>query len=156
MRITAEINFIQFLGGENACDHGPACLAHNTFYPSVIQGYQYAICKKVLNDGKIILQENLGSRKFSHGWAYHYQNHCRGFIMVSVCLSTLYIAHVCMHAQSCPTLCDPNGLWSARLLCPWNFPGKNPGAGCHFLLQEMFPTQGSNHPCFLCISCIAG
>ena len=24
------------------------------------------------------------------------------------------------------------------------FPGKNPGVGCHFLLQEIFLTQGSN------------
>ena len=32
----------------------------------------------------------------------------------------------------------------ARLLCPWDSPGKNTGVGCHFLLQGMFPTQGSN------------
>ena len=30
------------------------------------------------------------------------------------------------------------------LLCPWDFPGKNTGVGCHFLLQEIFPTQGLN------------
>ena len=30
-----------------------------------------------------------------------------------------------------------------RLLCPWNFPDKNTGVGCHFLLQGIFPTQGS-------------
>ena len=30
-----------------------------------------------------------------------------------------------------------------RLLCPWNFPGKNTGVGCYFLLQQIFPTQGS-------------
>ena len=29
-----------------------------------------------------------------------------------------------------------------RLLCPWNFPGKNIGVGCHFLLQGIFLTQG--------------
>ena len=45
----------------------------------------------------------------------------------------------CTHAQSCLTLCDP-----ARLLCPWNFPDRNTGAGCHFLLQGSFLTQGSN------------
>ena len=35
---------------------------------------------------------------------------------------------ICMHAQSCVTP------WSvaARLLCPWNFPGKNTGVGSHF------------------------
>ena len=28
----------------------------------------------------------------------------------------------------------PHGLQPARLLCPWDFPGKNTGVGCHFLL----------------------
>ena len=31
----------------------------------------------------------------------------------------------------------------SRLLCPWNFPGKNT-VGYQFLLQELFPTQGLN------------
>ena len=30
---------------------------------------------------------------------------------------------------------------SARLLCPWNSPGKNTGMGCHSLLQGIFLTQ---------------
>ena len=33
---------------------------------------------------------------------------------------------------------------STRLLCPWDFPGRNTGVGCHFLLQGIFLTQGSN------------
>ena len=45
-------------------------------------------------------------------------------------------------AQLSPTLCDP--MEPARLLRPWDSPGKNPGVGCHFLLQGIFPTQGSN------------
>ena len=32
----------------------------------------------------------------------------------------------------------------ARLLCPWNSPGKNAGVSSHFLLQRIFPTQGVN------------
>ena len=32
----------------------------------------------------------------------------------------------------------------SRLLSPWNFPGKRTGMGRHFLLQGIFPTQGSN------------
>ena len=40
-------------------------------------------------------------------------------------------------------------LQPARLLCLWDFPIKNTGVGCHFLLQGIFPTQGSN-PCLLC------
>ena len=31
-----------------------------------------------------------------------------------------------------------------RLLRPWDFPGKNTGVGCHFLLQGIFPTQRLN------------
>ena len=35
---------------------------------------------------------------------------------------------------------------AARLLGPWVFRGKNTGVGCWFLLQGIFPTQGSNLP----------
>ena len=52
---------------------------------------------------------------------------------------------VCSVTQSYPTFWD---LMGCRLLCPWDFPGKNTGVGCHFLLQVIFPTQGSN-PCLL-------
>ena len=45
--------------------------------------------------------------------------------------------------QRLPTLCDPMRQ-HARLLCLWNFPGKNTGVGSHFLLQGHFPTQGLN------------
>ena len=31
-----------------------------------------------------------------------------------------------------------------RLLFPWDCPGKNTGVDCHFLLQGIFLTQGSN------------
>ena len=38
----------------------------------------------------------------------------------------------------------PCGLYPARLLHLWDFPGKNTGVGCHFLLHGIFPTEGSN------------
>ena len=41
---------------------------------------------------------------------------------------------------------------SSRLLCSWDFLGKNIGVGCHFLLQRIFPTQGSNRISYM--SCI--
>ena len=44
----------------------------------------------------------------------------------------------------------PYGLQPTRLLCPWNFPGENTGVGYHFLLQEIFPTQGSNRHLLHC------
>ena len=37
-------------------------------------------------------------------------------------------------------------LWTVayQVLCPWDFPGKGPGMGLPFLLQRIFPAQGSN------------
>ena len=36
-------------------------------------------------------------------------------------------------------------LWTVvrQPFCLWDSPGKNTGVGCHFLLQGIFPTQGS-------------
>ena len=39
---------------------------------------------------------------------------------------------------------QPHGLQPTGLLHPWDFPGKSTGVGCHFLLQGIFLTQGSN------------
>ena len=39
----------------------------------------------------------------------------------------------------------------ARLLCPWDFPGKNTGGDCHSLLQGIFP-----NPWISCVFCLAG
>ena len=36
--------------------------------------------------------------------------------------------------------CKPHGLHSISLICPWNYPVKNTGGGCHFLFQ------GSSQP----------
>ena len=38
----------------------------------------------------------------------------------------------------------PHELQPTRLLCPWDFPGKNTGMGSQFLFQGIFLTQGSN------------
>ena len=51
---------------------------------------------------------------------------------------------LCKYAQLCPTLCDPTDYSPTRLLCPPNPPSKNPGVGCHSLLQGIFPNQGLN------------
>ena len=44
----------------------------------------------------------------------------------------------------------PHGLSPTRLLHPWNSPGRNTGGGCHFLLWEIFPTQGLNPDLLYC------
>ena len=48
-----------------------------------------------------------------------------------------------LDTQLCPTLWL-HELWHARLLCPWTFPDKKTGVGCHTLLQGTFLTQGVN------------
>ena len=40
-----------------------------------------------------------------------------------------------------------------RLLCPCGSPGKNPGVGCHSLLQGIFLTQRSNPRLFCLLHC---
>ena len=59
----------------------------------------------------------------------------------------------CFSSYACSVASDslqPHGLQPTRLLCPWNFPDKNTRVSCHFLLQEIFLTQGSN----LSLSCL--
>ena len=70
--------------------------------------------------------------------------------------------HICMHSLLtldfffliegtvcvlCSVISDSlqsYGLKSARLLSPWDSPGKNTGVGCHAFLQQIFPTQELN------------
>ena len=61
---------------------------------------------------------------------------------------------VCVRASHCYVWFFVT-LWTVappapRLLCPWDRPGKNTGMACHFLLQGIFPKQGSN----LCLLCL--
>ena len=52
--------------------------------------------------------------------------------------------HLCvLSRESCPTLCNPTDC-SPPSSSPWDFPGENTGVGCHFHLQGIFLTQGSN------------
>ena len=63
-------------------------------------------------------------------------------VVPSICI------YICQSvSQLCPTL-KPQGLGPTKLLYPWDFPDKNTGAGCHFLLQGIFPTLRLN-PCLL-------
>ena len=60
----------------------------------------------------------------------------------------MYLDCCCSVAKLFPTLCNAMDLQPTRLLCSWNFPGKNTGMGCCFLLQGIFLTWGLN-PHFL-------
>ena len=56
----------------------------------------------------------------------------------------MHVLDVCSVLQLYLTLCGAHELQPVRLLCPWDFSGKNTGADCSFLLQGIFLTQGSN------------
>ena len=56
---------------------------------------------------------------------------------------TLHVACVLSHSVVSNSL-GLHGLQATRLLCPWNFPGKNTEVDCHLFLQGMFLTQGLN------------
>ena len=52
------------------------------------------------------------------------------------------VLYVCEYVTCDPVDCSAD--YRDRLLCSWDFLGKNTGVGCHFLLQGIFSTQGSN------------
>ena len=63
-------------------------------------------------------------------------------LLLNVCISNRMC---CVLVQSVVSASlQPHRLLPTRLLYPWNFPGKNTEVGCHFLLQGIFPIQGSN------------
>ena len=55
---------------------------------------------------------------------------------------------VCAQLLGCIDSLQPRRLQPAWLFCAWNFPVKDVGVDCHFLLQGIFLTQRSN-PCLL-------
>ena len=67
-----------------------------------------------------------------------------------VCIIESLLLYVCAlsHVQHV----QHNGLWSPRLLCPWNSSGKNTGEGCHFLLhRSSWPRDQIRVSCVACI-----
>ena len=89
----------------------------------------------------------------SHGES-HTHIHTHTHTRMHICSDTHTHTHAYMLSRSsCGRLCDPMDHKSARLLCLWDFLGKNTRVGCHAFLQGVFPTQGSN--LISCISCVA-
>ena len=64
--------------------------------------------------------------------------------MTWICQFNPVYSVVCERSVLCPNSLRHHGLEPARLFCACDFPGKNIGVGCHFLLQGIFLTQGSN------------
>ena len=80
----------------------------------------------------------------------------KSFIIYILCLNFIHSEKIFLsnvHASHCSHIQLFVALWTVayqptRLLCPWDFPGKNTGVGCHALLQGIFATQELN-PCLL-------
>ena len=65
-------------------------------------------------------------------------------MFVYINIDTSIIPDYAKSLQSCLTLCDPMDYSLPGSSYPWDFPGKNTGVGCHFLLQGIFQTEGLN------------
>ena len=95
---------------------------------------------------------SMGSHRVGNDWS---DLAAAAAINIILCVQTNDLRHpiaVC-HVLNCFSVSNsmrPYGLYSPRLLSPWDSPGKNTGVGCHSLLQRIFPTQGSN-ACLLCL-----
>ena len=57
-------------------------------------------------------------------------------------------------SESYSVVFDSLWLEPARLLCPWNSPGKNSGVHSHSILQGIFPTQWSNPGLLYLLHCM--
>ena len=66
-------------------------------------------------------------------------------VLLTLFLCLLHPNGACSVTQQCPTVCDPvDCSHECRLLCPWDFPGKNTGVTSPFFLQGIFLTKESN------------
>ena len=80
----------------------------------------------------------------------------KSYIQIYVCmlgfpvLYTRYLVNPNTWISNMSNSLQPCGLQPTSFLCPLDFPGKNNGVGCHFLLQGVFLTQESK----LCLLCL--
>ena len=75
----------------------------------------------------------------------HVLHYLPEFVKVKLMSFQRWLILLLFSHQSHPTLLRPHGLQPARLLCPWDFPSKNTGVGCHFFLQCKSKPQGDTN-----------
>ena len=103
----------------------------NTFKMYYLMSLAHVYTQETIN---IIINPSLLSPKVS-SWPF-FINSTRGSPDRSLATTELFCVS--------PTLCDPMDYSLSGSSCPRNSPGKNTRVGCHFLLQRISLTQGSN------------
>ena len=72
------------------------------------------------------------------------------YVCVCVCVC------VCVSCSDVSDSLRPHGQQPSRLLCPWNFPGKNTGVGSHFLSRgSSWPSDQPGSPAGLLLAVAA-
>ena len=98
--------------------------------------------------------QSMRSQRVRYDWSDWACTHCMFSATFSFWFNILFVRFIHVgESESVSHSVMSNSLWlhglqPARLLCPWNSPGKNTGVGNHFLLQGIFSTHASN-PCLL-------
>ena len=115
---------------------------------------------KILRTEELGGLQSTGSQRVGHDWACTLTSNSKFHSRSSVSISLYPKLLFQRQPLTCCAMCMLNRfsciqlsvtLWivqPARLLCPWDSPGKNIGVGCHAFLQGICPTQGLN-PCLL-------
>ena len=89
----------------------------------------------------------------THHWTGQGEQNLSVSLLLSVSPSLTQVEHsmkmllcacVLNHFSRVRLFVTPMDCSPIRFLCPWNFPGKNTGVGCHALFRGIFTTQGSN------------
>ena len=89
---------------------------------------------------------NYSTPKSSHFFTvklFHLLPIC-GYLQMQMIMVVSLAMKVNMKSLSLVQLFATRGLQITKFLHPWDSPGKNTVVGCHFLLQEIFPTQVSH------------
>ena len=86
----------------------------------------------------------LGHSNFSYCLKFHHRRVSLQTFKLFSLGDIVERVRMCVCALSCVWFFATHGLQPGRLLHPWSFPGQVTGVGCHFPLQGIFPTQGSN------------
>ena len=128
---------------------GVFCFCSHFWWVTLLHGWDSAnlsrACSEVCIHFVLFGLGRLAGRRWHHSnfWWVTGREH--------VCHRSLIIQQV----QSCPTVW-PHRWQPTRLLHPWDSPGKNTGAGCHFLLQCIHASQVTSavsDSFFICQGC---